>query len=121
MLTTPLKSFSAPLCLCFPKVAIMGFCFLKSGLYLISSLVSFSVDATKPSNRLGRLVNDSEKGNCKMKKVIVDNVPHLCLFAIRDITINEELRYDYGINDLPWRKEVLSTTVKLNLNHTNLK
>ena len=56
-----------------------------------------------------------------MKKVVVDNVPHLCLFAIRDITINEELRYDYGINDLPWRKKVISTTVKLNLNHTNLK
>ena len=46
-----------------------------------------------------------------MKKVVVDNIPHLCLFATRDITINEELRYDYGLNDLPWRKKVISTTV----------
>ena len=74
------------------------------------SLFCFSIDATKPSDRLGRLVNDSGVGNCKMRKVIVDKVPHLCLFATQDIHINEELRYDYGLNDLPWRKQVATTS-----------
>ncbi|XP_065051971.1 uncharacterized protein LOC135681426 isoform X3 [Rhopilema esculentum] len=63
------------------------------------------VDATEPSGRLGRLVNDSKLGNCKMQKVMVGQVPHLCLFATRTITQGEELRYDYGLDDLPWRKQ----------------
>lgn len=29
---------------------------------------------------------------------------YLALFALRDIKIGEELRYDYGVKDLPWRK-----------------
>eukprot|EP00795_Rhopilema_esculentum_P009908 gene9908-18508_t len=65
----------------------------------------WGVDATEPSGRLGRLVNDSKLGNCKMQKVMVGQVPHLCLFATRTITQGEELRYDYGLDDLPWRKQ----------------
>ena len=65
-----------------------------------------SVDATKPDSRLGRLVNDSAHPNAVMKKVEVDGSPHLCLFALRDIAVDEEIRYDYGVNDLPWRLEV---------------
>ena len=38
-----------------------------------------------------------------MKLVIVENQPRLCLFANRDIEKGEELRYDYGEPDLPWR------------------
>ncbi|KAJ8046142.1 hypothetical protein HOLleu_04718 [Holothuria leucospilota] len=30
--------------------------------------------------------------------------PRLCLFARRDIGEGEELRYDYGVDDLPWRQ-----------------
>eukprot|EP00794_Sanderia_malayensis_P021065 gene21065-23119_t len=55
------------------------------------------IDATLPTPFLGRLVNDSNKPNCVMKLVANDNVPHLCLFAIRDIQAGEELRYDYDI------------------------
>uniref|UniRef100_A0A8W8LJI4 SET domain-containing protein n=2 Tax=Magallana gigas TaxID=29159 RepID=A0A8W8LJI4_MAGGI len=30
--------------------------------------------------------------------------PRLCLFANRDIKAGEELRYDYGEANLPWRQ-----------------
>lgn len=65
----------------------------------------FSIDATKPDGRLGRLINDSDSPNCVMKKVMVYSLPHLCLFALRDIVSGTELRYDYGVKDLPWRKK----------------
>jgi len=43
-----------------------------------------------------------------MKKVIVDGVPHLCLFAVSDIKVGDQLMYDYGDNAdlLFWRKKV---------------
>jgi len=54
------------------------------------------------------MVNDAEKGsllqNCVMKIVECEDVPHLCLFATRDVEIGEELRFDYGVTTLPWRK-----------------
>ena len=67
-----------------------------------------SVDATQDDGRLGRLVNDapSAYANCKMKLVSTKDTPTLCLFAVQDIQPNTELRYDYGVNDLPWRKKV---------------
>jgi SET domain-containing protein len=53
------------------------------------------------------MVNDSKKGtvknNAEMKIIPVDGKPHLCLFAYRDIAVNEELRFDYGVDTLPWR------------------
>ena len=51
-------------------------------------------------------MNDSPKGNCQMKKTIINQQPYLCLYARRDIEIGEELRYDYGVSDLPWRIKV---------------
>ena len=36
-----------------------------------------------------------------MKKIEVNNEPKLCLFANRDISIGEEVRYFYGVA-LPW-------------------
>ncbi|XP_078315644.1 histone-lysine N-methyltransferase Set8-like isoform X2 [Crassostrea virginica] len=69
------------------------------------------IDATTNDGRLGRLVNDakleSPQNNCKMKIVLLDNYPRLCLFATKHIKCGEELRYDYGENDgdLPWRKD----------------
>ncbi|XP_057297310.1 histone-lysine N-methyltransferase set-1-like [Hydractinia symbiolongicarpus] len=64
-----------------------------------------SIDATN-SDCLARLVNDSpfNKSNCKMEVVEVDGRPHLCLFSIREISPYEELRYDYGVGGLEWRK-----------------
>ena len=66
---------------------------------------SFSVDATF-SKGLGRLVNDapSNKSNSVMRKVKEGSETYLVLYALRDIKIGEELRYDYGVKDLPWRK-----------------
>jgi len=42
--------------------------------------------------------------HCFVKIVEVNQTPHLCVFADRDIAIGEELRYDYGVPILPWRK-----------------
>ncbi|XP_072032945.1 uncharacterized protein [Amphiura filiformis] len=62
------------------------------------------IDATIEDGRLARLVNDDNKDpNCIMKKYIVENRPTLCILARKDIAAGEELTYDYGITDLPWR------------------
>lgn len=55
-----------------------------------------SVDATKETNRLGRLVNHSKAGNCQTKLHPINGSPHLILVASRDIKADEELLYDYG-------------------------
>ena len=59
------------------------------------------------------MANDAAAGdpmmNTEMKIIVVDKTPHLCIFAVRDIKCNEELRYDYGIPDLPWRKVIILT------------
>lgn len=64
----------------------------------------FSIDATH-SDGLGRMVNDecSQQANCKMKKVMVEGLPKLCLVAMKDIYPGKELRYDYGVRNLQWR------------------
>lgn len=65
------------------------------------------IDATD-TDRIGKYINDAEIGdilnNCVMKLVMVENQPRLCLFANRDILKGEELRYDYGESNLPWRQ-----------------
>ena len=38
-----------------------------------------------------------------MRKRLLDGVPFLCIYALKDLESNTELRYDYGVNDLPWR------------------
>ncbi|KAG9282112.1 N-lysine methyltransferase KMT5A-A-like [Astyanax mexicanus] len=73
----------------------------------------WSIDAARDDGSLGRLVNDEHiSPNCKMKRIIVDGKPHLCLFALRDITSGEEITYNYGVADCPWR-----TKVSIFLNH----
>ena len=66
----------------------------------------FSVDGTN-SRRMGKFVNDSAQGNCKIKKVYVEKKVCLCLFATQDINYGVELRYDYGDKSLSWRKKVI--------------
>jgi len=39
-----------------------------------------------------------------IRKVKEGTETYLALYALRDIKIGEELRYDYGVKDLPWRK-----------------
>ena len=54
------------------------------------------------------MVNDAHQGPAKNSVIkIIDNnnTHHLCLFALRNIEENEELRYDYGDPNLPWRKK----------------
>lgn len=66
----------------------------------------FSIDAST-TVCLARMVNDVDKftkANCIIKKIIVNNAPHLCIFALRDINKDDELRYDYGEKNTPWRK-----------------
>ncbi|XP_029949996.1 uncharacterized protein LOC115390320 isoform X2 [Salarias fasciatus] len=66
------------------------------------------VDAAKEDGSLGRLVNDDHiNPNTKMKYFSVQGRPHLCLFAIRDISPGEEITYNYGDSDWPWRSKAL--------------
>lgn len=41
-----------------------------------------------------------------MKKIDVNGKPHLCLFAVDDIQEGEEITYDYGGENCPWRTQV---------------
>ncbi|XP_056014856.1 N-lysine methyltransferase KMT5A-A-like [Ostrea edulis] len=65
------------------------------------------VDATG-TDRIGKYINDAKNGdplnNCVMKLLTVENNPRLCLSANRNIERGEELRYDYGETNLPWRQ-----------------
>ena len=69
---------------------------------------SFSIDATNNTSRLCRYVNDeisgSLKNNAIMKLKIIDHIPRLCLFAARNISSGEEVRYDYMDADALWRQ-----------------
>ncbi|XP_036407926.1 uncharacterized protein LOC118793909 [Megalops cyprinoides] len=70
-------------------------------------LQKYSIDAAREDDSMGRLVNDDHiNPNCKMKRVMVEGKPHLCLFAVRDIPPGEEVTYNYGNGDWPWRNEV---------------
>uniref|UniRef100_A0AAV2J0M4 SET domain-containing protein n=1 Tax=Knipowitschia caucasica TaxID=637954 RepID=A0AAV2J0M4_KNICA len=65
---------------------------------------TWCIDASREDGSFGRLVNDEHRHpNCRMKKVEVEGSPHLCLFALKDIKDGEEITYDYGGNDCPWR------------------
>ena len=69
----------------------------------------FSLDATRRRrNCLARYVNDapSSQANAFVRPLTLDDRTHLCLFAKRHITENEEICYDYGDKpcNLPWRK-----------------
>ena len=64
------------------------------------------IDATH-SDGLGRLFNDEEKRpNAVMKKIVTNTRVSLCLFALRNISAGDEIRYDYGPDDgkMYWRQ-----------------
>ncbi|CAJ1081294.1 hypothetical protein F2P79_020338 [Xyrichtys novacula] len=68
---------------------------------------TWCIDASQEDDSLGRLVNDDNRHpNCKMKKIVAEGKPYLCLFALRDIHPGEEIVYNYGDSDWPWRKQV---------------
>ncbi|XP_066919289.1 uncharacterized protein [Clytia hemisphaerica] len=65
------------------------------------------IDATSEDGSLGRLINDSKYfSNAYVRKLIdeKDN-PHLGIFARSKISVNEEITYFYGEDDLPWHEE----------------
>ncbi|KAK3089196.1 hypothetical protein FSP39_001655 [Pinctada imbricata] len=68
----------------------------------------YSIDATHSLDRLGRYVNDEAFGkpanNSVVKLKMINKQPRLCLFASRDIYEGEEIRYDYGDQEAPWRQ-----------------
>ncbi|XP_072047724.1 histone-lysine N-methyltransferase set-1-like [Amphiura filiformis] len=73
---------------------------------------TYRIDASHVDCGMARWINDQWKNpNSKMKKVLVNNTVHLCLFALTDIAAGKEIRYDYGVKDLPWRKEWISQLI----------
>lgn len=74
---------------------------------------NWCIDATmEPPDgmmNLGRLVNHGtgRERNAKIKAVLFDEKPALCIFALRDLETNEEVLYDYGVKEkcLPWNKK----------------
>nr|XP_047141852.1 N-lysine methyltransferase KMT5A-like [Hydra vulgaris] len=73
----------------------------------IHNNIEYSIDATFHLNYIGRYINDSKYfPNAVMKKVLVNNTPSLCLFALKDIEPNEEILYFYGVDNLSWHPEV---------------
>ena len=68
-----------------------------------------SIDATDEPSRgplLGRLVNHGEKKeiNAKTRILQTNRKPAMCLFALKVINVGEEILYDYGVKDLPWKE-----------------
>ncbi|KAK7132910.1 hypothetical protein R3I93_019232 [Phoxinus phoxinus] len=71
---------------------------------------TWCIDGALEDSSFGRLVNDEHKApNCKMKLIEADGKPHLCLFALKEITAGTEITYDYGGKEWPWRKEIPPT------------
>ncbi|XP_029298586.1 LOW QUALITY PROTEIN: uncharacterized protein LOC115015426 [Cottoperca gobio] len=81
--------------------------------YLNNYLFEFSwkgaewcVDASKEDGTLGRLVNDDHiSPNCEIKNIVCEGKPHMCLFAVTEISPGEEITYNYGDSSYPWRSK----------------
>lgn len=96
-------------CLTFLVVSKIRPLILKTGklaIFITFTLCLFSIDATF-SNQCGRYVNDGirENKNAELKVVYHCTTPHVVLFASRNICKGEEIRFDYGVDSLPWRQE----------------
>lgn len=77
-------------------------------IHMINIFSLNSIDASRVFGRIGRAFNDSASPNSRMKKIEINGspLPYLALFATRLISPGEEIVYDYGEDNLPWRKEV---------------
>ncbi|KAI4889246.1 hypothetical protein NFI96_027659 [Prochilodus magdalenae] len=72
---------------------------------------TWCIDASREDGSFGRLVNDDHRRpNCRMKKIDVNGNAHLCLFALNHIEEGEEITYDYGGEDCPWRTQSTDVT-----------
>ena len=74
-------------------------------------ILIFSINATYVEC-LAKYVNNSpvKYANCTMKKCDIDGQLRIYLIAKNNIVNKEELQYDSGDKDLPWRNKV-STSV----------
>lgn len=91
------------------KRIFLGYLFISTITPFFKNInLCFSVDATFNHHDKGRMINDAAPGdskqNSEIKVVNIERNPCLCIFASKDIEIGEEIRYDYGVEDLPWRK-----------------
>jgi len=76
----------------------------------------FRIDASNEDQSFGRLVNDDHVApTATMKKILVDGIPHLCLFACRHISVGDEITYDYGSSEYPWRKPKVLQNLELSV------
>lgn len=68
-------------------------------------MIIYSIDGAIDNGRLSRFVNDAPHkiANASTKLLVVNNVPHIALFATKQLEAGDELRYDYGGGELPWR------------------
>uniref|UniRef100_A0A8D3B5C6 SET domain-containing protein n=1 Tax=Scophthalmus maximus TaxID=52904 RepID=A0A8D3B5C6_SCOMX len=83
-----------------------SYIYVKLFFSLSFCFVLTNIDASGENHSFGRLVNDEHRHpNCRMKRIDVDGNPHLCLFALNDISEGEEITYDYGGGDCPWRTQ----------------
>ncbi|XP_071829875.1 uncharacterized protein [Apostichopus japonicus] len=78
------------------------------------------IDASKEDGSIGRLVNDniSSVANCRMRIIVKDSHPHLCLYATKNILQGDELEYDYG-GYTPWQKKTTSKDNEVHVTEKN--
>ena len=76
--------------------------------------INFSYDATHHVDRLGRYINDSPTPNSFMKAILVNTHRRLCLFALKDVAVSEEICYNYDAPNLWWREEVWFLYILIN-------
>lgn len=50
--------------------------------------------------------DDHISPNCEMRKIVSQGKPHLCLFAVKEISPGNEITYNYGDAVYPWRLKV---------------
>ncbi|XP_033114799.1 uncharacterized protein LOC117115204 isoform X2 [Anneissia japonica] len=69
--------------------------------------VNYCIDASE-STSLGRFANDAvgPLQNSYVKKILINGLPYLCLYAKKQISVGEEIRYDYGNQFAPWRTAI---------------
>lgn len=69
------------------------------------------MDAQADSASLGRIVNHSLHPNATVKAFEVDGLPRLALISTKNISVGEEITFNYGVRDLlslhhnPWLAE----------------
>ena len=76
-------------------------------------IISYSIDATEQPTEepwRARLINHANKKkevNANGKVLLVNGVPHVAIFAIKDIDVGQEIMYHYGISKLPWKNRLV--------------